>query len=190
MWFSKPEPEPKPELPPIEAKSWFSELPLDYNNGRVTNHLTFLQKYGNNQVKQWSKLFADCMEDIGRNYTDKNKYKSVKNEFLDQSGYENQQDALNEMTKKDFVLLFTKIMTPIIENEQLEQEQREQEKQELDENGCKPNEVYDSYSHNCVKFDDRLSNGGSNKKSYKYARRNRRRSRRNATRKYKKINKR
>ena len=208
--FSKPEPEP--ELPPIDVvKSWFSELPLDYNNGRVSNHLELLQKYGNNPVNQWSRLFDDCMEDIGRN--DKNKNNSVKEKFLNQSGYKNQEEALNKMTKKDFVLLFTKIMTPIIENEQREQEQQEQEQREQEKreqeqreqekreqeqreqeqrrrnaNGCTDKEVYDSYSRSCMNFGDRL--GGSNKKSYKYARRNRRRSRRNATRKYKKINKR
>ena len=155
------------------------------------------------------------MEDIGRNYTDEDKYNSVKEEFLNQSGYENQEKALNDMTKKDFVLLFTKIMTPIIENEQRQQEQREQEKREQKQreqekleqeqreqeqreqeqrrrnaNGCTDKEVYVSYNNinRCVNYYDRL--GGSNKKSYKYARRNRRRSRRNATRKYKKINKR
>ena len=203
----------KPELPPIDVvNSWFSELPVDYNNGRVTDHLTFLQNNGNKPVKHWSTLFANCMEDIGRNYTDINKYNSVKEKFLNQSGYKNQEEALNEnqekalndMTKKDFVLLFTKIMTPIIENEQREQEkleqkqreqkqreqeQREQEKREQaieeqkqrerNENGCTDEEVYVSYNNinRCVKFNDRL--GGSNKKSYKYA-----------TRKYKKINKR
>lgn len=155
------------------------------------------------------------MEDIGRNYTDINKYNSVKEKFFNQSGYENQEKALNDMTKKDFVLLFTKIMTPIIENEQREQEQREQKQREQkqreqeqreqekreqaieeqkqrerNENGCTDEEVYVSYNNinRCVNYKDRF--GGSNKKSYKYARRNRRRSRRNATRKYKKINKR
>jgi FtsZ-interacting cell division protein YlmF len=113
-------------------------------------------------------------------------------------------DELNNMSIKDFVKLFANIFKEEDARLQKEEEEEERIRQEeerirqeeeqlrqakktsqqkpdqLDENDCKPNKTYNSYTKTCSATHD----GGSKKKSNKRIKR----KRRNKTRKYKKRN--
>jgi hypothetical protein len=178
-----------------EVIRWFSDLNV-MNSGTVNNHLESLRKYGNNPVKSWTKIFAECMKDIGY---DKDNYKNDQNMFLTKTNLTD--DQLNEMNKREFVELFSKTMKSISlknpmppTNTQVKEEVEHEEV--IDEDGCiKGKTQFDTVLGKCSDTHD----GGSKKKSYKramrrtrHSRRSRRshRSRRNDSRKYKKYNKR
>jgi hypothetical protein len=199
------------------VKEWFLPLEVLNNNKRVGNHLESLVKYGNNLVKSpsqrdraWAVIFTECLF-VVKTISD-DEVKQYKNKFIKNCG--ETEDKLNNMTKKEFVELFAKIMSEIFKEEaeeeqrnldaqqkqQTHQQDREQPQQQqpviYDKNDCGPGETYNSYSKKCHDNSKHMD-GGSKKKSRKrtIARKTRRsrRSRRTPrafTRKYKKYNKR
>jgi hypothetical protein len=144
-----------------EVKTWFLPLTVfrkpqgikdesldefyKHSEARVNNHLESLHKFGSENVKSWTKIFVDCIADIGesRDTIDDRRKLGIyglddyKEEFLNgcinkfkdekkiPESEENQQGILdskkqvekklNEMNKKDFVLLFAEIMPKLIE---------------------------------------------------------------------------
>jgi hypothetical protein len=142
-----------------EVKKWFLPLtvfrkPQGINSdtlekfykdseARVNNHLESLYRFGNEKVKSWTKIFVDCIDDIGESYNtidDRRKLGDYKEKFMNvcinkfkdekkiHDSEQNQQvildseqqqqqveERLNGMNKKDFVLLFAEIMPKLIE---------------------------------------------------------------------------
>ena len=98
----------------MEVVSWFSPLHdtynLDENNKKFNNHVDSFVRNGESTVKSWTKLYAECMIDIGK---DSNKYKEVfKSKFKEISG-EQDDTKWNFMTKKEFIQLFAKTIAAI-----------------------------------------------------------------------------
>ena len=174
-----------------EVKRWFSDLDVKEELTPVKLHLESLMKYGNNPVKSWTKIFVDCMVDIG--CFNEDYYENDKNMFLTKTNLTAKQ--LNEMNKREFVELFSKTIKSILENRTATTATTPPTDtpviKELDHNGCiKGEEVWLPLSRYCAKIKDLVKSGGSKKKPHKRATRRSRRSRRNETRKYKKYNKR
>jgi hypothetical protein len=182
--FFKTKEEKEKEKKIEEVKKWFLPLtvfrkpqgidskPLDkfYKDSeeRVNNHLASLYDYGSVKVTRWRRVFADCIDDIGKSYDLDYKEEFLNgciNKFKDEKkiheSEENQQvipdskkqveTKLNEMNKKDFVLLFAEIMHKLFEA-------RDEQFKKNDYSGS--------------------GWGGSKKKSYKRAMRRTRNSRR------------
>ena len=162
-----------------EVKRWFSPLKV-LDIPVVTQHLLSLQKYQNEKVKSWTKIFAECLRDIR---TTPNQNEIMKTSFIEKC--DKPSDTLNIMTKKEFVQLFAKIMNEII-NEEIQQQQPQRDLEDEDRDRREAEELK-SYN----RFPGGSEGGSSKKKSRKRATtrnriRRRSRSRRASTRKYKK----
>jgi hypothetical protein len=84
----------------------------------VLPHINNLTKYYDSNVatkwSTWTRLYADCLTDIGRNPNDPDKLKIMSETFIKESGKNETQ--LNEMTKEKFVKLFATTMDKIIKD--------------------------------------------------------------------------
>ena len=100
--------------------SWFSPLEVSVDNPRVASHIESLTKYYNNPVatrqSKWTRLYADCLTDIGRNPMNDNKLTEMSVKFIEES--DKNETELNEMTKEEFVKLFALTMDKIIKDEE------------------------------------------------------------------------
>ena len=182
-----------------EVNQWFGKLTI-MNNPRITQHLQSLGKYGDNPVNStdtesataWHRIFNECLLDLENiNNTDK-KYR----EDFERECIKSISELLNKMTKKDFVILFAKVMNDIFTKEKVEEEEKRKLRDELDQERERRQQKNENEEESLSTFlaargsGARLdiSRGGSKKKSNKRIRRKRRDSRRNKTRKYKKRN--
>ena len=192
-----------------EVKQWFGKLTI-IDNPRITQHLQSLGKYGDNPVNStdtnsataWHRIFNDCLLGLKNiNNTDKKYIEDFERECIKSIS-----ELLNKMTKKDFVILFAKVMNDIFTKEKVEEEEKRKLRDELDKEKDKEKELKKIRQNYYIRepWEDEelktVSNdfgsgarlniniGGSKKKSNKRIRRKRRDSRRNKTRKYKKRN--
>lgn len=172
-----------------DVKKWFGGLPI-IDDPRTNKHLESLCRYGDNPVnstdknlpKAWHWIFNECLLDLENiNNTDKSYILDFERECK-KSNFE-----LNTMTKKDFVILFAKVMNDIFTKKKVE------ELKKIQQNYYTPR-PWEEEELNTVNNDFGsgarfgITTGGSKKKSNKRIRRKRRDSRRNKTRKYKKRN--
>jgi len=204
-----------------DVLNWFGSFKdkIDISNPVVKNHIVSLTKYHNNQVanntSKWRRIYTDCLTDIGYNPNDTNKLEIMSKDFIAESGKKEKEDELNQMTKKEFVILFAETMGKIKkkheqkeleELEEKEEEKRlkeqqerlkeEQEKKTRQESlvkycqtpgNCINEKPYDNNSFETYYKGIGIYGGQTNKKSRK--RRIRRRNRRATIRKYKNKNK-
>jgi len=163
-----------------EVISWFSPLQdtynLDENNKKFNNHVGSFVRNGESLVNSWTKLYAECMLDIGIDIgKDSNTYKETfKSKFKEISGVPDD-TKWNLMTKKEFIQLFAQTIVAIDRdtqqrNKDIDAAQKEQDAEELA-----------AYNRND------MFEGGSRKTARKRIRRRRSSHRRRAsTRKHKK----
>lgn len=107
---------------------------MDENNKKFNNHVDSFVRNGESTVKSWTKLYAECMIDIGKDSNTHNK-EVFKSKFKEISG-EQDDTKWNLMTKKEFIQLFAKTIAAIdIDTQQRNKDsddmQRERDAEEL-----------------------------------------------------------
>jgi hypothetical protein len=110
-----------------EVKTLFKPFALVYDDTTVKAHIDSLTTESESLVSNWKQLYKYCLYDIGYGPTTNNReYEEIKsvrefnpyqlevtsNEF--QSKTLNKDEELDNMTKKDFVLLFAEKMDAIL----------------------------------------------------------------------------
>ena len=107
-------------------------IEANLNKKIVTKHIESLIQYYNIQVatssSKWTRLYADCLTDIGHNPNDLKKLEIMSKIFISKSGENETQ--LNKMTREAFVRLFAKTMDKIIKDEEKELELRKKQQME------------------------------------------------------------
>ena len=165
----------------MEVVSWFSPLHdtynLDEDNKKFNNHVDSFVRNGESSVKSWTKLYAECMLDIGIDIgKDSNTYKETfKSKFKEISGVTDD-TKWNLMTKKEFIQLFAQTIAAIDRDTQQRNKAIDDARKEQD-----AEELAAYYRNDIFKI------GGSRKTARKRIRRRRSSHRRRAsTRKHKK----
>ena len=90
-------------IPKDEVMNAFGSYKPDLTNTQINGHIVSLMNYGNNPVKSWTKIFAECLNDIGEKNTEE-----YKTQFQTKSGKSD--GDMNEMKKIEFVKLFAETM--------------------------------------------------------------------------------
>ena len=217
-WLSKNPKTPKTPktLTTDEVIQWFTPFALVRNVNTIESHIDSLTKESESLVSNWEQLYKYCLYDIGYGPTTTNRdYEVIKSvrEFnpyqLEVTSGEFQietlktTEQLNQMTKKEFVLLFAEKMDAILKLKEDAYEKQIKKKTEDKNNEYRENyqkrvdEFCQTNPDSCIK--DKYGNivpelidlgGGKPKKSKKKSRKRNASKRRNRrtrrTRNYKK----
>jgi hypothetical protein len=177
----------------MEVISWFSALQdtynLDENNKKFNNHVDSFVRNGESLVNSWTKLYAECMLDIGIDIgKDSNTYKETfKSKFKEISGVPDD-TKWNLMTKKEFIQLFAQTIAAIDRDTQQRNKDIDRDTQQRNkaiDDAQKEQDAEELAAYN--RKGDMFKTSGSRKTARKRIRRRRSSHRRRAsTRKHKK----